>query len=144
MKTLITYLKEGLLDLDDQPEINDLLFSYIFNIDNPDTYDVMIDYLKSNSKLVDREKMYKQFDYGDVCWMINNPKKPQQQPILFIGIVGENNHILIYFDPNKNCITHNILYSDIRAFSVNDAFKGCQIYALKSKKLISGFKKLKY
>jgi hypothetical protein len=147
MKTLINYLKEGLLDLDDQEamEINDLLFSYIFNIDDSGTYEDAIDYLKSNSKLADREKMYKQTSRGDVCWMIaNNPKKPQQHPVLFIGIVGESKHVLIYFDPNKNCVGHNELYSDIRVFCISDAFKTCPIYILKSKELISGFKKLKY
>ena len=145
MKTLINYLKEGLLDLDDQPEINDLLFSYIFNIDDSGMYEDMIDYLKSNSKSVDREKIYKQVDKDDVCWMIaNNPKKPQQHPVLFIGIVGESKHVLIYFDPNKNCVGHNELYSDIRVFCISDAFKTCPIYILKSKELISGFKKLKY
>lgn len=74
----------------------------------------------------------------------NNPKKPQQHPVLFIGIVGESKHALMYFDPNKNCVGHNELYSDIRVFSISDAFKTCPIYVLKSKKLISGFKKLKY
>ena len=147
MKTLIKYLQESLLDLDDQEamEINDLLFSYIFNIDDSGTYEDAIDYLKSNSKLADREKMYKQTSRGDVCWMIaNNPKKPQQHPVLFIGIVGESKHVLIYFDPNKNCVEHNELCSDIRVFCVSDAFKTCPIYILKSKELISGFKKLKY
>jgi hypothetical protein len=146
MKTLIEYLKEGLLDLDDQPEINDLLFSYIFNIDNSSMYEDMIDYLKSNSKSVDQEKMYKQANTGDVCWVIaNDPKNPQQHhPVLLIGVVGESKSVLIYFDPNKNCVKHNELYSDMRAFCINFAFKTCPMYILKSKKLISGFKKLKY
>lgn len=146
MKNLQEYIKESLLDdIDLQPEISDLLFSYIFDIKDKNMYEQSIDYLKSNSKLVDREKMYKQVDKDDVCWMIaNNPKKPQQHPVLFIGVVGESKHALIYFDPNKNCVGHNELYSDIRVFSMGDAFKTCPIYVLKSKKLISGFKKLKY
>ena len=145
MKTLNEYIKESLLDdFDDQPEISDLLFSYIFDIKDINMYEQSIDYLKSNSKLIDNKNIHK-VKSGSVCFIItNDPKKPKQSTVIIAGVMSDDKCMIIYYDPNKEQVIYNKLYADINTFCIDDAFNICPIYELKSKKLSDGFKKIKY
>lgn len=145
MKNLQEYIKESLLDdLDAQPDINDLLFSYIFDIKDKNMYEQSIDYLKSNSKLIDNENIHK-IKSGSVCFIItNDQKKPKQSTVIITGIIRDDKCMIIYYDSDKERVVYNKLHTDINAFCTNESFNICPIYELKSKKLSDGFKKIKY
>jgi hypothetical protein len=147
MKTLYESLLDD-FDLDDNIEINDQLFTYIRDISDAGVYDVAMNYLKDNSKLLSRDDRYDWrhvLHNHDVCFLIlNKDPKIQSSICICIGEIGPNKCTILYFNDKAKIVGSMPLNTHITGFLVDKAYENEPCYVITNKKLVNGFKKMKF